>query len=87
MRLTCPICGTRDLREFSYRGAATLMQRPAADAGLEAFHAYVHIRENPAGPHAELWQHDGGCRAWLRVERDTRTHAIADVRLARAEEG
>jgi sarcosine oxidase subunit delta len=87
MRLTCPVCGERDLREFAYRGAATLMDRPDGDTGLEAFHDYVHIRDNPAGPHAELWQHDGGCRAWLRVVRDTRTHAIAEVRLARAEEG
>jgi len=85
MRLTCPICGERDLREFAYRGAAVLCDRPAADAGVEAFHAYVHLRENPAGPNAELWQHDGGCRAWLRVIRDTRSHAIAEIRLARAE--
>jgi len=83
MRLTCPLCGPRDLREFTCRGAATLLARPAADAGPEAFHAYVNIRDNPAGPNAELWQHAAGCRAWLRVVRDTRDHAILDVALAR----
>jgi methylglutamate dehydrogenase subunit B len=83
MRLTCPLCGERDLREFAPRGSAKLMARPAADAGAAAFHDYLNLRGNPAGPHAELWQHAGGCRAWLRVVRDTRTHAILEVTLAR----
>lgn len=83
MRLTCPLCGARDLREFTYRGAAKLMARPAADAGLAAFDAYLHIRDNPAGPNAELWLHDYGCRAWLHVLRDTRSHAVLSATLAR----
>ena len=83
MRLTCPICGARDLREFTYRGSAKLMARPAADAGAEAFHDYLNIRDNPAGPNPELWHHAWGCRAWLRVVRDTRTHDVLTVELAR----
>lgn len=83
MRLSCPICGERDLREFAYCGDAKLMARPAPDAGAEAFHDYLNIRDNPAGPHAELWHHEMGCRAWLRVVRDTRTHAVLETRLAR----
>ena len=83
MRLTCPLCGERDLREFACRGSAGLLARPAADAGAEAFHAYLNLRENLAGPNAELWQHAGGCRAWLKVVRDTRTHALLAVGLAR----
>ncbi len=83
MRLTCPICGERDLREFAYRGAAKLLDRPAPDAGAAAFHDYLDLRDNPAGPNAELWHHEGGCRAWLRVERDTRDHRILAVALAR----
>jgi sarcosine oxidase subunit delta len=80
MRLTCPLCGARDLREFAYRGSAKLMARPA---GAAAFHDYLNIRDNPAGPNAELWHHERGCRAWLRVVRDTRSHAVLEVRLAR----
>jgi sarcosine oxidase subunit delta len=83
MRLMCPICGERDLREFGVRGSARLLARPLGDAGAAAFHDYLNLRENPDGPHAELWQHEGGCRAWLRVVRDTRTHAILEVALAR----
>ncbi len=83
MRLTCPICGARDSREFAYRGDAKLMARPGGDAGAETFHDYLNLRDNPEGRHAELWQHEMGCRSWLRVERDTRTHEVFDVRLAR----
>jgi sarcosine oxidase subunit delta len=83
MRLTCPVCGERDLREFAYRGSAKLLARPDPEAGAAAFHDYLNLRENPAGPNAELWHHVGGCRAWLRVVRDTRSHAVLEVGLAR----
>ncbi len=83
MRLTCPICGERDVREFACRGSAKLLARPDPGAGAEAFHDYLNIRDNPAGPNPELWQHVGGCRAWLRVVRDTRSHGVLEVALAR----
>lgn len=83
MRLSCPICGPRDLREFGYRGDATLMARPRGDAGAEAFHDYLNLRENPEGRHEELWHHEMGCRSWLVVARDTRTHEVFAVRRAR----
>jgi sarcosine oxidase subunit delta len=83
MRLTCPVCGARDVREFAYRGSAALLARPAGDAGAAAFHDYLNLRENPAGPNPELWQHVWGCRTWLRVVRDTRTHDVLAVDLAR----
>jgi sarcosine oxidase subunit delta len=82
MRLRCPLCGERDLREFAYRGSAKLLARPPAEAGAAAWHDYLNIRENPAGPNAELWQHAWGCRAWLHVVRDTRDHAVLEVGLA-----
>lgn len=83
MRIICPYCGSRDLSEFSYLGDAMLADRPSADdAG--AMHDYVYLRSNPAGGHAELWYHSAGCRSWLEVTRDTRTHAIAAVSLRAA---
>ncbi len=78
MRIPCPHCGERGNEEFSYLGAAD-PRRPMADAAAEAWHEYVHLRENVAGSHRELWQHLNGCRRWLIVTRDTRTHAIAAV--------
>jgi sarcosine oxidase subunit delta len=44
---------------------------------------YVYRRDNPAGPHRELWYHASGCRAWLVVARDVVSHAIASVEPAR----
>ena len=76
MRIKCPYCGERDIREFSYRGAATDIDRPAADAGAEAWDDFVHLRENPAGETRDLWYHDGGCSAWVVVTRNTVTHEV-----------
>jgi sarcosine oxidase subunit delta len=75
MRLICPFCGERGIEEFTYRGDATLA-RPATDAEQAAWVDYVYMRNNPAGPHSELWYHASACRQFLKVERDTRTHAI-----------
>lgn len=80
MRLACPICGPRDLREFYYKGAA--LERPAPDAGPHAWDAYVHLRENPAGRTRDLWHHNAGCGAWLVVTRSTVTHEVMETALA-----
>lgn len=80
-----PLLGPRDAQEFVYLGDASLLDRPdwsAADAA-DQFHAYAYLRENPAGALRELWFHEQGDRSWLIVTRDTRTHAILDVQLAR----
>jgi sarcosine oxidase subunit delta len=81
MRLTCPFCGDRDSQEFAYLGDATLT-RQAGDS-LEAFHDYVFLRDNPAGRHREYWHHLHGCRSWLVVTRDTRTHEVVAVEFAK----
>ncbi|MFN6977618.1 MAG: sarcosine oxidase subunit delta [Gemmobacter sp.] len=78
MRLTCPLCGARDRREFTYLGADDLLRRPAPDAPPEAWDAYLHLRDNPAGVTRDLWYHDP-CGSWLAVTRDTVTHAIHSV--------
>lgn len=75
MRLTCPYCGERDLREFTYQGHAGFADRPAPDAGDAAWDDYLHLRDNPAGPTQDLWYHDP-CGTWLRVDRNTVTHAV-----------
>jgi heterotetrameric sarcosine oxidase delta subunit len=81
MRISCPHCGLRDVREFTYLGdAAPERPDPQAPDAINHFISYVYMRDNPAGAHGELWYHGAGCQAWLAVERDTRTHAIAAVR-------
>jgi heterotetrameric sarcosine oxidase delta subunit len=81
MRIPCPYCRDRDSSEFVYRSDATPV-RPAEDGSVEAFHDYVYLRENPAGIIREHWYHAYGCRNWIVVERDTRSHAISDAALA-----
>lgn len=80
-----PLLGPRDAREFVYLGDATLIERPdgMAPTAEEDFHVYVHLRKNPAGLHRELWFHEQGDRSWLVVTRDTVTHEIVKVELAR----
>lgn len=79
----CPHCGPRDHTEFGYGGDAGA-RRPADDAAETAWVDFVYHRDNPRGPHEELWQHVQGCRAWIVVRRDTLTHAISDTRLPHA---
>ena len=75
MRIPCPLCGTRDRREFYYYGADDYLNRPAADAPPAAWDAYLHLRDNPAGRLRDLWYHEP-CASWIEVERDTVSHAI-----------
>ena len=84
MIINHPLLGPRDSGEFSVLGDAIAMERPdwqASDA-MTAFHDYVHLRDNPAGEHRELWFHEHGDRSWLVVTRNTLTHDIISVELA-----
>jgi sarcosine oxidase subunit delta len=81
LRIPCPWCGTRDESEFRYRGDAA-RRRPAAEAGVEDFLAYVYQRDNPCDWHSEWWLHVAGCRRLLKVVRHTRTHEIRSVEPA-----
>lgn len=85
MLIPHPLLGPRDASEFVYLGDARLLARPdgLADGAEPAFHDYVHLRDNPAGLHRELWFHEAGDRSWLIVTRDTVTHQILSAELAR----
>lgn len=93
MIINHPLLGPRDSAEFVYLGDAKLMDRPswqgkeASDArlseALDRFHDYLYLRDNPAGVHQELWYHEQGDRSWLVVTRNTLSHEILDVVLAK----
>lgn len=80
MRLKCPLCGERDLREFSYTGSDDYLRRPDHDADLAALDDHLHLRANPAGDTTDLWYHVP-CGAWILCDRNTVTHAIHATRL------
>jgi sarcosine oxidase subunit delta len=85
MIINHPLLGPRDSAEFVYLGDASLIDRPDPDAATRAddFHDYAYLRDNPAGELRELWFHEGGDRSWLVVTRNTLTHEILKVELAR----
>jgi len=80
-----PLLGPRDAQEFVYLGDASLIDRPdwQVDDAQDLFHDYLYLRDNPAGDHQELWFHEQGDRSWLVVTRNTVTHEISKVELAR----
>ena len=80
-----PLLGPRDAAEFSYLGDASLIDRPdwQSENAAMKFYEYQYLRDNPAGKHQELWYHEQGDRSWLVVTRDTITHKITKVELAR----
>ncbi|MFK7838342.1 MAG: sarcosine oxidase subunit delta [Sulfitobacter sp.] len=84
MIINHPLLGPRDSAEFVYLGDASLMDRPDPEtATSEDWHAYGYLRDNVAGEAKELWFHEGGDRSWLVVTRNTLTHEITSVALAR----
>ncbi|MGL4415182.1 sarcosine oxidase subunit delta [Roseinatronobacter monicus] len=85
MIISHPLLGPCDAQEFTYLGDARLIDRPdGMAAGAEAaFFDYAYLRDNPAGLHRELWFHEQGDRSWLVVTRNTVTHEITNVELAR----
>ncbi len=85
MIINHPLLGPRDASEFVYHGDAHLMQRPnpKSETADKDFHDYMYLRENIAGEMRELWFHEQGDRSWLVITRNTLTHDITKVELAR----
>ncbi len=81
IRIKCPFCGERDHSEFAYGGDGSI-RYPSLDAPMQAWSDAVFLRENVCGVQIETWQHILGCRLWLLVQRDTRTHEIHWVKAA-----
>ncbi len=85
MIIVHPLLGPRDSAEFTYLGDASLIDRPdwQSETAASEFYEYQYLRDNPAGLHRELWFHEAGDRSWLVVTRDTTTHEITAVEMAR----
>lgn len=87
MLIPCPYCGPRDVSEFTYQGDDNRVRPDPGSTDVAAWNAYIYDRVNTAGDFRELWQHSGGCRAHLKVTRNTLTHAISEVAFARPSAG
>ena len=77
LMIPCPWCGERAETEFTYGDDGTLERPEDPGAGSDGqWIDYLYMRDNPRGPHVELWYHGAGCRRWFKARRDTRTHRI-----------
>jgi len=73
----CPHCGERPELEFAYGGEAHVA-RPTEPAAVsdEDWAAYLYLRKNTKGVHAERWRHTRGCGRFFNALRDTTTDRI-----------
>ena len=73
----CPHCGTRPELEFTYGGEAHVA-RPLDPAAVsdDDWAAYLYLRKNTKGVHAERWRHTRGCGRFFNALRDTTTDRI-----------
>ena len=69
--IPCPYCGSRPELEFSYAGQAHVTRDPAATD--EDWSAFLYMRNNPRGEHAERWRHTHGCARFFNAIRHTLT--------------
>ena len=76
MRIPCPICGSRDRREFYYYGTEDYLNRPTDQGSVDDLDNHLFLRDNPAGITRDVWYHEMGCTSWLIVTRNTITHEV-----------
>ena len=75
-RLTCPVCGKRDVYEFTY-GGPERGPRPAEtdlDGGAEAHFRWSQFRMNRLETREEWWHHGAGCGVWFSAWRNPATN-------------
>ncbi|HVN99644.1 MAG TPA: sarcosine oxidase subunit delta [Steroidobacteraceae bacterium] len=77
-RLTCPFCGPRELCEFEFHKTV-----PAPGSVDEYARTYLRVAD--AHLSIEHWQHVGGCRAWLQVQRNPSTGAVLAIDMLAGE--
>ena len=72
--IDCPYCGPRPELEFTYGGQAHIA-RPADPSTVDTpdWAAYLYLRTNTRGLHAERWRHARGCARFFNALRDTTT--------------
>ena len=84
-RLTCPVCGQRDVYEFTYGGPerGPRPTEPAAEGeasaeerarAAEAHFRWSQFRMNRLEPREEWWYHGAGCGVWFSTWRDPATN-------------
>ena len=75
--IRCPYCGERSELEFAY-GSEAHVARPLDPSALsdDDWAAFLFLRKNEKGLHAERWRHIHGCGRFFNVLRDTTSDRI-----------
>lgn len=78
--IRCPYCGERPELEFAYGNEAHIA-RPQDPSALsdEEWAAFLFLRKNVKGPHAERWRHIYGCGRFFNALRDTTSDRIIET--------
>lgn len=77
--IRCPYCEV-DRPEIEFRhGGQAHVARPADPMATsdDEWAAYLYLRDNPKGLHAERWRHVHGCGRFFNCLRDTVSDGIA----------
>ena len=73
--ITCPWCGHRPVDEFRFGGE--MPDDPESVVGDDARDLDREwMFNNIDGPSVERWFHEGGCRRWFTVTRDTHSDRV-----------
>ena len=73
--ITCPCCGLRPVDEYRFGGE--MPDVPESVVGDDARDLdRVWMFNNIDGPSVERWFHEGGCRRWFTVTRDTHSDRV-----------
>jgi len=75
--IDCPYCGKRPELEFAHGGEAHVAR--ASDPSQlsdEEWGAFLYLRSNTRGVHAERWRHVRGCGRFFNALRDTTSDAF-----------
>lgn len=73
-RLTCPVCGKRDIHEFTFGGQERGPRPSQEELDAEAHYRWTQFRLIPNEPQKEWWYHAQGCGVWFRTKRDPGTN-------------
>ena len=93
-RLTCPVCGKRDICEFTFGGQERGPRPEQEGLSAEEHFRWVQFRMIPGGAEPaqgagqragrqaalqqEWWYHGQGCGVWFRTTRDPATNREAE---------
>jgi sarcosine oxidase subunit delta len=73
--IACPYCGERPEIEFRYAGEAHIARPRVPDTLDDAqWAAFLYLRSNHKGRHAERWRHIHGCGRFFNALR----HSVSD---------